>query len=161
LLDLLTTPTEAAAHRDWRQRYAQTLAEVLQEVEQAWIRPQGVQRWVQTVVILLADWVPPLALLAALVMLLWRFFDPLGRGYTFHWSDILVPFIVLLAVLIILHILIILLLPIRWPAIRGEFRRQLERRLQSDLEAAYASIPEDVAGELRDERKRIEQLQKE
>lgn len=160
-LDLLTAPTEEASRRDWRQRYALSLTEVLQQVEQAWSRPTGMQGWVQTLVILLADWLPPLALLAALTMVLWRFFDPGQIGYQTQWTDVFIPFVVLLMVLILLHVLIVLLLPIRWPAIRGEFQRQLERRLQADLEAAYAGIPEKVAEELREERKQIEHLQSE
>src|SRR5262249_20254233 len=35
-LDLLTEPTEKASRLDWRQRYAQTLVEVLTRVEQQW-----------------------------------------------------------------------------------------------------------------------------
>jgi hypothetical protein len=57
-----------------------------------------------------------------------------------------------------LHILIVLVLPVRWSAIRGEFQKQLERRLQKELENAYGSIPLDVAEELRQERRQVEQL---
>ena len=159
-VDLLTAPTEEAGRRDWRQRYALSLGEVLREVEQAWTRPRGMQGWVQTLVVFLADWAPPLALLGAAAMVLWRFFDPMGRGYQSQWSDILLPFIILLMVLIVLHLVIVLLLPIRWPAIRGEFQRKLERRLQGDLRTAYADIPEKVADQVRAERKQVERLQK-
>jgi energy-coupling factor transporter ATP-binding protein EcfA2 len=159
LLDLLTAPAEAASTRDWRQRYAASLAEVLHAVEQGWSRPTGMQGWVQTLVILIADWLPPLALLGAVVILLWNFF--MTPGYQFYASHILVPFVVLLMVLILLHILIVLLLPIRWRAIRGEFQRQLTRRLEGDLKSAYADIPEHVAESVRNERKRIAQLQAE
>jgi hypothetical protein len=64
-----------------------------------------------------------------------------------------------IAVLIILHVLITLLLPMRWRAIRGEFRRRLEERLQEALAAVYAPLPTDVAEGLRKERERIEALQ--
>ena len=43
----------------------------------------------------------------------------------------------------------------------GEFRRQLEQRLQDALSAAYAPLPVEVADALREERQRIETLQKE
>jgi hypothetical protein len=57
-----------------------------------------------------------------------------------------------------LHIAISVVLPMRWPAMRGEFRRQLERRLQGELEGLYLSIPTEVAEDLRQERRRLEAL---
>src|SRR5260370_25826243 len=73
-------------------------------------------------------------------------------------SDVLLPLLIVLMVLILLHVLIVLLLPLRWPAIRGEFQRRLERRVRSELENAYASIPAEVAEALRLERRQVEQL---
>jgi hypothetical protein len=157
-LDVLTEPVESRAAADWRQRYAQTLSDVLAHVEGQWSRPTGLRRVVQTLVVWLTDWVPPLALLAAICNLLWHFFDPNKVGYQVHTTDILLPFVVLLAVLIILHILIGLLLPLRWPAIRGEFEGQLDARLRQELEAVYLSIPGDVAEGLRNERRQVEKV---
>src|SRR5262249_55882419 len=132
-LALLSEPVEAAAKLDWRARYAQALVEVLQEVEQQWSRPTGVRRWGQTGLVVLADWSPPLALLGGCVALLWRFFDPLGRGYQVELSHALLPPALTLVVLIIMHLLITLLLPLRWRNIRGAFRGHLEKRLQAAL----------------------------
>jgi hypothetical protein len=159
-LTVLTEPVEDLGKIDWRQRYAQTMGEVLQQVEQQWTRPTGSRRYVQGTIVLLADWVPLLAMLAALVFLLWRIFDPLGKApdYHFQLSDALIPVVAVLAVLVILHLLIALLLPLRWPAIRGEFRRQLERRLGQELDAAYAPMPVDLAERLKAERRQIEKL---
>jgi hypothetical protein len=154
-LELLTEPTEKAAELDWRQRHAQTLIEVLQHVEGAWSKPTGVRRGVQTALTWMADWLPPLALLAACVRLLWRYF--VGDNLP-SLSDFLVPLVVLLMVLIALHLLIVLLLPLRWPTIRGEFQKQLERRLMTELEAVYAAIPAEVAEALVHERRQVEQL---
>src|SRR5205807_6069764 len=131
--DLLNEPVESTVKMDWRQRYAQTLVEVLHQVEQQWARPTGARRWLQTIIVFLADWVPSLALLASLIMLLWRYFDPMSRGYEVHLIDALLPLIVLLITLVMLHILIALLLPLRWRAIRGEFQGQLEQRLHTEL----------------------------
>ena len=128
-VNLLNEPLEAATRIDWRGRYAQALVEVLHEVEQQWVRPTGVRRWVQSVLVGLADWLPPLSLLAALIVLLWRFFDPQSHGYQVQLTDALLPLLVTLLVLVIMHLLIAWLLPLRWPAIRGEFRRGLEGRL--------------------------------
>jgi hypothetical protein len=154
-LELLTEPTEKAAELDWRQRHAQTLIEVLQHVEGAWAKPTGVRRGVQTALTWLADWLPPLALLAACVRLLWRYF--VGETLP-SLTDFLVPLVVLLMVLVVLHLLIVRLLPLRWTTIRGEFQKQLEHRLGAELEAVYAAIPADVAAALVQERRQVEQL---
>jgi hypothetical protein len=157
-LNLLSEPVEAAAKLNWRQRYAQALIEVLQQVERESSQPAGTRRWIQRGIVWIADWVPPLALLAALVRLLWRFFDPYGMGYSFQLSDVLLPLFVLLIVLIMLHLVIVLLLPVRWATIRGEFQRRLRQRVQQDLENGYAAIPAEVATALELERRQIEQL---
>jgi hypothetical protein len=157
-LDLLTEPTEAASHLDWRQRYAQTLGEALNQVEQQWTQPTGGRRILQRTLVLLADLLPPIALLAAFARILWQYFM---AEVTPHLFDFLLPFIVLLAVLVVLHVLISLLLPLRWRSIRGEFQRRLEERLRKELEGVYAPIPGDVAETLKAERCRVEQLQSE
>jgi energy-coupling factor transporter ATP-binding protein EcfA2 len=158
-LNLLAEPVEAASKLDWRQRYSQTLIEIVHEVEQQWSRPTGGRRWLQGTLVLLADWLPPLALLAALAQLLWRFFDPMGKGYASpQLFDIFLPAIIVLVVLVILHLLIALLLPLRWPAIRGQFQRELERRLLTELETAYNPVPGDVTQALLVERKQVEKL---
>jgi hypothetical protein len=157
---LLTPAVEGVSRADWRQRHAQTLIEVLQHVETHWTRPTGVRRFLYGFVVFLADWLPLVALLAALVYLLWQYFKPLG-GYEYHplgWIDLLLPLIVLLIVLVILHILIVLLLPLRWGAIRGEFQRQLQDRLQEELEGAYDTLPVQLAESLQEERRRVEEL---
>jgi hypothetical protein len=157
-LDVLNGPVEARSAIDWRQRYAQVLGEVLQQVEGQWARPTGVRRVVQGVIVWVADWVPPLALLAAIVFLLGSYFDLWGRGSRPGLSDVFVPLLVLLGVLVMLHILIALLLPLRWPAIRGEFHRLLEARLRQELENTYRPIPAEVAEGLGNERRQIDKL---
>jgi hypothetical protein len=157
-LNLLSDPVEAAAKLNWRQRFAQALVDILQQVERESTHPAGVRRWVQKGIVLLADWLPPVAMLAALVQLLWRYFDPMGRGYSSQVSDVLLPLLVLLIVLVILHLLIVLLLPVRWAAIRGEFQWRLQRRIEGELENVYASIPAEVAEGLHLERRQIEQM---
>ena len=63
-----------------------------------------------------------------------------------------------MVVLVILHLLITLLLPLRWQAIRDEFRQQLEARLRRELEETYGPVPGDVAGRLREERVRVDKV---
>ncbi len=157
-LAVLHDPVEAVSHLDWRQRYAGILNETLQQVEQQWTRPTGTRRVTQNVLVYLADWLPPLTLLAALLVLLWRYFDPQRKGYEVHPADMLLPVFVVLAVLIILHLLIAILLPLRWPAIRSEFQKRLEVRLQQELESVYAPIPGDVAEAVLQDRRQVEKL---
>jgi hypothetical protein len=157
-VSLLNEPLEAATKFDWRGRYAQALVEVLHEVEQQWARPTGARRWVQAALGWLGDWLPPLALLAGCVAVLWRVFY---LQVEFNLRDILLPLVVVLAILVILHVLIALLLPLRWPAIRGEFRKRLEARLRAELATAYGAVPGDVAEGLCAERQRVEKLRDE
>src|SRR5262249_28528084 len=131
---------------------------ILHEVEQQWARPTGARRWLQSILVMLADWVPPLALLAALAELLWRYFDPREKGYPISSFDIVLPAVVVLAVLVILHLLISLRLPSRWGAIRSSFKRLLERRPQGELEATYLPVPADVTQALLMDRKRVQAL---
>src|SRR5262249_8960314 len=78
-LSVITELVEDLGKIDWRQRYAQTMGEVLQGVEQQWTRPTGSRRFVQGTIVLLADWVPLVALLAALIFLLARMFNLWGK----------------------------------------------------------------------------------
>jgi hypothetical protein len=80
------------------------------------------------------------------------------QGRSFALGDLLLPLIAVLAVLVLLHFGIALVMPMRWPAMRGEFLRHLERRLQTELQGVYAPIPGDVDLVLRQERRAVEQL---
>ena len=155
---ILNEPVEAVARLDWRQRYAQILSEVLQQVERQWNEPTGTRRVVQNVLVLLADWLPLAALFGSLGVVLWRFFDPYDRHYDVPMSHFLLPGAVLLGTLVMLHLLIGLLLPMRWPAIRDEFKRRLGERLKKELEATYAVVPDEVAAALEEERKQVDKL---
>ena len=57
--------------------------------------------------------------------------------------------------------MIAVLLPMRWPAIRGEFQESLAEHLERELEGTFANIPQAVAEALIDERKKVESLQHE
>jgi hypothetical protein len=157
-LDVLTEPTEERSRLDWRQRYAGILNEVLQQVERDWSKPTGLRRLLEAVVVWLGNWVPPVALLAALVVLLWRYFNPSAANPAPSTADVLLPFLIVLIILVMLHVVITLVLRLRWPAIRGEFRRRLEQRIGQELESIYAPIPGDVAQTLLAERRSIEKI---
>jgi hypothetical protein len=99
--------------------------------------------------------------LAALIQLLWRYFDPYKEGYEpLQMFDIILVGIVTMVTLVLMHILISVLLPIRWNKIRGEFAKRLEVRLREELESIYGPIPGDVAEVLRQERRVVEELMK-
>jgi energy-coupling factor transporter ATP-binding protein EcfA2 len=157
-LDVLTEPVEARSALDWRQRYASILNEVLQQVERDWSKPTGLRRLLQGAVVWLGNWAPPVVLLAALIVLLWRYFNPSPASPAPSLADILLPFFIVLIVLGLLHILITLVLRLRWPAIRSEFRRRLEQRIRRELESTYAPVPGEVAQALRAEGRSIEKI---
>ncbi|HEY7330641.1 MAG TPA: GTPase [Gemmataceae bacterium] len=157
-LDVLTEPTEERSRLDWRQRYAGILNEVLQQVEREWSKPTGLRRLIEAVVVWLGNWVPPIALLAALVVLLWRYFNPSAANPAPSTADVLLPFLIVLIILVMLHVVITLVLRLRWPAIRGEFHRRLEQRIRQELESIYTPIPGDVAQTLQAERLLIEKI---
>jgi GTPase SAR1 family protein len=154
-LALLNEPTEATARLDWRQRHALALVEILQQVEREWAQPAGLKRWTQNLIIWVADWLPMFALLAACARTLWRYFVIEKSPEV---GDVVLLFLVPLVVMIILHLLLILFLPLRWPAIRGEFQRRLEERIRFQMRSAYAVIPGDVAQALQLERRHLEKL---
>jgi hypothetical protein len=65
---------------------------------------------------------------------------------------------VTLLVMIVLHVIIAIFLPLRWPAIRSEFARQLEGRLLSVLESTYCRIPTDIAQTMEEEKRQVEKF---
>lgn len=154
-LHLLSDAAETAAKLDWRSRYAQAMIEVLGQVEHSWSKPTGLRRLIQAILVFLCDWVPLLSFGGMGVILLWRY---VYEGREFHWGDLLVPAIVMVIMLMVLHALIALFLPLRWLAIRGEFERHLEDRLQQEMERCFCAAPEEVAQILLAERRQVDQF---
>jgi energy-coupling factor transporter ATP-binding protein EcfA2 len=156
-LHVLAEPTEVVAKQDWRKRYDQALSEALLAAERVWVMPTGPRRLLQLGLVSLANFLPIVAFVAAYLILLWRVYINSYLPTTF---DIVMPFVLTLIVLMLLHLLITLLLPMRWPAIRGEFRRQLESRLSDLLQSSFAPIPRQIADILKRERAIIEELRR-
>jgi GTP-binding protein EngB required for normal cell division len=159
-LGLLSEPTEALAGLDWRNRCAQAMIEVITKVERAWSQPSGSRWWLQRAIILLADWLPGLACVAMGTVLLWQYTmnEPPRR---FEWMDLLQPLAAVLIVLVVLQVTIALLLPLRWPAIRGQFHEHLQKRLRDELEEQYNRVLTDIAQEVLSERRQNENFLKE
>ncbi|HEV8061867.1 MAG TPA: GTPase [Gemmataceae bacterium] len=154
-LPLLSEPTEAAAHIEWRQRYGQVLAEILQQVQGEWSEPVGWRRWLQLAFVWAADWLPGITFLGACINLLRLYFL---SDKSIQLFDVLVPFIIVLFLLIVLHMLMLLLMPMRWSSIRSDFHRRLTKRIRAELDTVYGSIPGEVASALALERKQIDDL---
>ncbi len=157
--ELLPGPIAEVERQDWHRRYEEALNESLTHVEHQWSRPTGTRAWLQAGLVWLANVVPGFTLIAAIIVLLWRYF--VQENFQPTVFSILVPFLITLVVLVMFHLLANLVLPLRWPTIRGEFKRQLERRLAERLAAAYLPLPGEVNDRLGAERRQVEQLQAE
>jgi hypothetical protein len=154
--DLLPVPTAEVEKRDWHGQFEGALNESLNHVELQWSRPTGVRGWLQAGLVWLANVVPEVVLIGAILVLLWQYFVAGTLNATLF--SVLVPFLITLVVLILFHLLINLVLPLRWPKIRGEFQRQLQRRLDERLGAAFAPLPGEVNAALGEERRTVGRL---
>jgi energy-coupling factor transporter ATP-binding protein EcfA2 len=157
-LPLLNGPANDAARADWQVRYDRALMESLAEVERSRTHPRGLRKIVHVLMVTLSNFLPELVFVASFLLLLWRFFDPQGVGYKVGTFDLILPFAVTLFVLILLQLLNSVVLPVRWSAVREEFRQQLVDRLESELTAVYAPIPGETAEALLRERARVDEL---
>lgn len=156
-LTLLSEPAGAAGRLDWHEKVTRAVIEALAEVERQAANPTGVRRAVRGTLGVMANALPELALVATVGTLLWNFFVPTPNVVPdlFQMSlVVLIPLVVIVA----LHLLVLLLLPVRWPAIRHEFRKQLGTRLAAELGRAYLALPDEVAGAIRAERKQVDAL---
>ena len=79
-------------------------------------------------------------------------------GQTPGFFEMLLIVLIPLVVVIVFHLLILMLLPIRWPAIRGRFREKLAARLTEEMERVYLPVPAEIAAALREERKQVDDL---
>jgi hypothetical protein len=156
---LLAKPTEDAGKLDWRHRDEGALREALQAAEQVWTKPTGTRRWLQVVLVGLANILPNITILAAYLVVLWKYF--MEKSYDAKLFDLIMPLALTLIVMVVMQVLITLLLPMRWAAIRGEFQRQLGQRLLRVLREAYLGLPGEVATALQRERRQIEELNEE
>ncbi len=96
-----------------------------------------------------------MSLVATAGVLLWNFFIHAQPPGLFQMGLIaLVP----LVVIVVLQLLMTLLLPIRWPAIRGEFLARLETKLAAELARVYLPIPGEIADALKAERRQVESM---
>jgi energy-coupling factor transporter ATP-binding protein EcfA2 len=157
-LQLLNNATTEAARSNWHERYHRALVESLAEVERTVAQPRGLRKVLQVTLVTLANTLPEVTFIGAVLWLLWRWF--MQENYNPAIFHVLLPFLLTLLVLVLMQILITVLLPMRWPAVRHEFHQQLLERLNRELTAVYGPIPEETARQLLAEREESDQLAK-
>lgn len=154
-LRLLTEATNRVARVDWREQVARAVIDALTQVEQEAKNPTGWRRLLRDGLTALANLVPELAVVATAGVILYRLIvEQIPPGL----FEVLLIALVPLIVVIVFHVLITLLLPVRWPAIRGRFRNHLSKRLAEELERLYVPVPAKIAADLQEERRQVESL---
>ncbi len=152
--NLLSAQTEAAGKLDWRSTNARTVTEVVQYVEEQWSKPTGSRRYIHQGVIIAGNVIPEFSLIAAILVLGYRYFM-MVTTQPFGIADTLLPFIITAVVCVLMHLVINLVLPLRWSSIRGEFQRLLEQKLKSAMTDAFVPIPGERAKVLSEERQAV------
>ena len=154
-LALLGEPTAAVGRLDWRDRATRVVIDSLADVEREAVHPTGWRRALRGTLGFLANVLPEVSLIGTAGLLLYNF---IVAGQTPGLFEMLLIVLIPLVVVIVFHLLILMLLPIRWPAIRGRFRERLAERMTEELERAYLAVPTDLAAAIRDERRQVDSL---
>jgi hypothetical protein len=154
-LSLLNDPLGQVGRLNWRERLTREVIDALAEVEQEATHPTGWRRALRATLSLLANTVPELTLIATAAVILYNLIVNMQTPALFEMALVL---LIPLTVVIVFHLLILLLLPIRWPAIRGRFLAKLRSRLSAEMERVYLPIPGEIAATLSHERHQVDQL---
>lgn len=155
-LVLLNDRTTETARLDWEQRTTRAVVDALTEVEREATRPTGWRKYVRGLVGLLGNVLPELVLVGSIIVLLWLF---IGVGQVpDSLLYVLSPLYLTLAVMVLLHVVILMVLPVRWSAIRGEFRSRLAERLRDEFGRTFLPVPDEVAAAVAAEKKQVEEL---
>ncbi|WP_029630319.1 GTPase [Zavarzinella formosa] len=153
---LLAGSLKAVDRDEWQTRHDRGIIESLTTVEDQITHPRGLRRVLQLLLLTLANILPELVFVSAFILLLWRYF--MVEDYHIALVDLLLPFALTLVVLIFLQLLIAVVLPMRWTAVKEEFRRQLSTRLGTEMERVYEPIPAEIAGVILKEREHVSGL---
>jgi hypothetical protein len=154
-LPLLGERTSETARLDWEERVTRTVVESLTEVEQEVTKPTGWRRVVRGTVGFLGNFLPELALFGSIIVVLYLFFF---EKVVPDLVRMLIPVYVTLAVLVLMHVVILFALPVRWSAIRGEFRSRLGAKLRDEFRRTFSPIPGETAAAVAAETKEVEYL---
>lgn len=154
--DLLAPRIKDLTSLDWKGQLGAAVEEALGTVEREWAEPTGARRILRGGLVMFANFIPELTFVGSVIILLYKLI--VVKEQTLSLGSVLIPFVLTLAVLMVFHILIHLLLPMRWTAIRNDFRKHLERAIDNKLETTYLPLPGIVAKDLAAERDRIRQI---
>ena len=154
-LQVLNDRTAETARIDWEERVTRAVVDALGEVEREVTNPTGWRRVVRGTVGFLGNFLPEAALFGSIIVMLYLFFF---EQWVPSLAQMLIPLYVTLAVLIVMHLLILVALPVRWAAIRGEFRSRLEGKLRDEFGRSFLPIPGELADAVAGERREVETL---
>jgi hypothetical protein len=153
---LLNDRTAEAGRLNWEERVTRGVVDALTEVEREATRPTGWRKYVRGTVALLGNLLPELVLVGSIIALMYLFF--VEQWVPDSLLHVLLPVYATLGVLVVLHVVILLVLPVRWAAIRGEFRSRLGGKLRDEFRRVYLPVPDEVAAAVAEEKKQVEGL---
>jgi energy-coupling factor transporter ATP-binding protein EcfA2 len=154
-LVLLNDRTAETARLDWEQRTTRAVVDALTEVEREATRPTGWRKYVRGTVGLLGNVLPELVLVGSIIVILYLF---IVEQWVPSLSQMLIPLYMTLGVMVLLHVVILMVLPVRWSAIRGEFRSRLAEKLRDEFDRTFLPVPEEVAAAVAAEKQQVEEL---
>jgi energy-coupling factor transporter ATP-binding protein EcfA2 len=154
-VNLLNDPLNAVGRLDWRERVTRALIDALSEVEREATHPTGWRRALRGTLSALANTLPEISLVITAGVIL---YGSMVEDQHVDFFRVSLIAIVPLIVIVVFHLLIVLLLPIRWPAIRGRFLSKISARLREELERIYLPVPSDISDALIQERKQVDEL---
>jgi hypothetical protein len=153
---LLGDRTTETARLDWEDRVTRVVVDALTEVEREATKPTGWRRLVRGTVGLLGNMLPEAVLIGSILVLMYLFF--VEQWVPNSLLHVLLPVYATLAVLVVMHVVILFALPVRWPAIRGEFRSRLEAKLRDEFRGTFLPIPDELAAEVAAEKREVDRL---
>lgn len=121
---------------------------VLAEFEAKRLSSGGVRGLVRETVIGMANYSPPLFLVAIFSWPVILFFDPMGWKRTPQWFDLFLPAAFFVIVLIGLQALLGLVMPFQWVAIRAELKQRLRESKATGMEREYLGLLDSGAARL-------------
>ncbi len=154
-LALLNDRTAETARLDWEQRTTRAVVDALTEVERQATRPTGWRKYLRGAVGLLGNVLPELVLVGSIIVILYLF---IVEQWVPSLAQMLIPLYMTLGVLVLMHVVILTVLPVRWAAIRGEFRSRLAERLREEFGRTFLPIPGELAAAVADEKRQVEEL---
>ena len=133
----------------------QAMRQVAGKVEQEVTRPTGWRKIFRGGITLLANAAPTLTLLGSIILVLYLVF---AQQETPSLVLLLMPVYLTLAVLILMQVIISIALPVKWAAIREEFKERLGKKLREEFGRVFLPIPDEIATAVKEERKQAETL---